>query len=55
MTAKPASDSNFWRTVAHDQPAQQAWSVRGRTPADTQGRASRSVGVERWSYLKICL
>jgi hypothetical protein len=42
VTAKPASDSDFWRTVAHDQPAQQAWSVRGRTPADAQGRASRS-------------
>jgi hypothetical protein len=24
VTAKPAIDSNFWRTVAHDQPAQHA-------------------------------
>jgi hypothetical protein len=42
VTAKPAIDSNLWRTVAHDPPARQAWSARRRTLADTQGRASRS-------------
>jgi hypothetical protein len=42
LTAKPAIDSNFGRTVAHDQPARQARSVRERTPADTRGRASSS-------------
>jgi hypothetical protein len=45
MTAKPRIDSKLRRPVAYDQPAHQVWSVRGRTAADTQGKASRSVGT----------
>ena len=47
LTAIPANDSNFWRTMAHDRPARQARRGRGRTPVDTRGRASRSVGDKR--------